>query len=200
MVQDLGLARLADIRRQLAQARRELATAAVEYASTPDGAAETYRRYELAAPGPDRDVLRATYLSGLEMASHEYEERRSRGSASVRDGYLHTVPVGDFADPITQLLVRHRVMGTYRSGPWAVTGGVVEIHLLRLLPDGATRWRARVAAPAELGCVDTSLADILTQAWQQTDGSARLEKFLGPDLIAGLTAELHRREQAAMAP
>lgn len=200
MVQDLRSARLADIRQQLAQARRELASAAVQYASTPDGAAETYRRYELAAPGPVRDTLRTTYLNGLEMASEEYEERRARGSASARDGYLHTVPVGDFADPITGLLIGHRVMGTYRSGPWAVTVGAVEIHLLRLLPDGVTRWRIRVAAPAELGCVGAPLADILTQAWQQTDGPARLEKFLGPDLIAGLSAELHRREQEAMTP
>lgn len=170
MEQNAGLARLADIRRQLAQARRELAAAAVEYASTPDGAAETYRRYELTIPGSERDVLRTTYLRGLELAGQEYEERCARGSASDRDGYLHTVPVGNLADPMAQLLVRHRVMGTYRSGAGAVDGGVVEIHLLRLLPDGATRRRARVSAPAELGCVDTPLTEILTRAWQKTDG------------------------------
>jgi hypothetical protein len=190
---------LANIRRQLAQARRELAAAAVEYASTPDGAAETYRRYELASVGNERDTLRATYLAGLAMAAQEYEDRRARGSASDRDGYLQALPVGSFENPIARALVAHRVMATYRSGPVAMNTGAVSVHLLRLLPDETTRRRARLTASAELGTVAVSLADIVADAWEAETTRARLADFLGRSALDDVQAAVSARGRRAVA-
>lgn len=190
---------LANVRRELAQARRDLATAAVEYASTPAGAAETYRRYELAPAGAERDTLRATYLTGLEMAAQEYEIRCVRGSASDRDGYLQTLPIGSFDDPVARALITHRVMATYRSGPAALDSGAVSVHLLRLLPDGTTRRRARLTASAELGTVAATLADIVADAWDAETTRARLMEFLGRSAVDAVTAAVSARRQQVVA-
>lgn len=187
---------LAHVRAELHAARRQQAEAAIDYASTPDGAAETYRRYELTADPADRAALQATYLAGLHAASQEYEQRLARGSATDRDGYLQAIPVGDFTNPVAQTLIAHRVMATYRSGPAAIAAESAIVHLMLLEPDNTTRRRARVAAPAPLGVVTATLADIIATACNEPAARARITEFLGPpaadQLQHALTQADHR--------
>lgn len=186
---------LARVRAELHTARRQQAQAAIDYASTPDGAAETYRRYELTADPTERAALQATYLAGLHAASQEYEQRLARGSATDRDGYLQAIPVGDFTNPVTRTLITHRVMATYRSGPAAIASESAIVHLMVLESDNITRRRARVAAPAPLGVVTATLADIITTACREPATRARLIEFLGPaadELPHALTSTGHR--------
>lgn len=187
---------LARVRADLHAARRQQAQAAIYYAATPDGAAETYRRYELTAEPADRAALQATYLAGLHAASQEYEQRLIRGSATDRDGYLQALPVGDFANPVARTLIAHRVMATYRSGPAAIASESAIVHLMLLESDNVTRRRARVAAPAPLGVVAATLADIITTAYSQPTTRARIVEFLGTaaadELQHALTPTDHR--------
>ncbi|EUA65492.1 hypothetical protein I553_10789 [Mycobacterium xenopi 4042] len=85
---------LAEVRRQLGAARERLRRAAIEYAATPDGAAEMFRRYELADDEQYRRVLRVTYLAGLAAAAEEYEQRCALGNQTQYDGPLEAIPVG----------------------------------------------------------------------------------------------------------
>ena len=187
------LKELARVRSQLAVARRQQAQAAVEYASTPDGAAETFRRYELAATEAERDELRNTYLAGLQLASQEYEQRVARGSATARDGHLQTVQVGAFTDPVARALIAHRVMATYRSGPAAMTAGSVTMHLFVLLPDGVNRRRARITTPAPLGTVTATLADVIATAWADKATRVRITDLVGPTAATDLDAAITER-------
>ncbi|QFS94592.1 hypothetical protein FIV07_27855 (plasmid) [Mycobacterium sp. THAF192] len=170
---------LARVRAELQAARRQLAQAAIDYAATPDGAAETYRRFELATDPAQRSSLQETYLAGLQSASQEYEQRLARGAATDRDGYLQVIAVGDFASPVTRALITHRIMATYRSGPAALASQKATVHLMLLEPDDITRRRTRVSTPAPLGVVAATLADIITTAWGDTATRTRLTDFLG---------------------
>lgn len=170
---------LAQVRDQLAKARHARDKAAALYASTPDGAAETYRRYELAS-GADKHSLRDTYLKGLALAAEEYALRVELGNARPGDGPLQIIAAGDLTNPITLALVEHRVMGTLRNGPDVTATETVRIALFRLAPNGRDRPRLTITAPAPYGIFTATLTDIITTTADDTKYAARLRKFLGP--------------------
>ncbi len=169
---------------QLEPARRRRDAAAINYAATPDGAAETFRRFELATNADQRAVLKSTYLAGLVSAAEEFEQRTKLGNAGPTDGPLEVIPVGVISepvDPVMRVLVEHRIMGTYRSCASAAESGQVTVALLRLLPDGVTRKRCNVASDASCGVFTDTLCDVVLTAWAQPDVRGRLVSFLGED-------------------
>lgn len=95
---------LASVRKRLAAARNRLRQTHIEYTSTPDGACETYRRFEQ-ADGEERAALRQIYLAGLSMADHEYQRRAELGHANDSDGPLEALPLGSPRDPLVGVLL-----------------------------------------------------------------------------------------------
>ncbi len=183
---------LAEVRRQLGAARERLRRAAIEYAATPDGAAEMFRRYELADDEQYRRVLRVTYLAGLAAAAEEYEQRCALGNATQYDGPLEAIPVGDFQDPLARALVEQRVMGSLRNGPSVIESGTVVVWLLRLMPDGRTRRRLRIVCDAELGVFTPTLAQVVAGALADPHTRERVVEFVGPQVEAAAAAECKR--------
>ncbi|ORB76802.1 hypothetical protein [Mycobacterium timonense] len=179
---------LAEVRRQLGAARERLRRAAIEYAATPDGAAEMFRRYELADDEQYRGVLRATYLAGLAAAAEEYEQRCALGNQTQYDGPLEAIPVGDFADPLARALVEHRVMGSLRNGPSVIESGQVVVWLLRLMPDGRIRKRLRIVCDAEPGVFAPTLAQVVAGALGDPRTRERVVDFVGPEVAAAAAA------------
>ncbi|KMV21771.1 hypothetical protein H7I87_13320 [Mycobacterium timonense] len=179
---------LAEVRRQLGAARERLRRAAIEYAATPDGAAEMFRRYELADDEQYRRVLRATYLAGLAAAAEEYEQRCALGNQTQYDGPLEAIPVGDFADPLARALVEHRVMGSLRNGPSVIESGQVVVWLLRLMPDGRIRKRLRIVCDAEPGVFAPTLAQVVAGALGDPRTRERVVDFVGPEVAAAAAA------------
>lgn len=171
---------LETVRRQLAAARVRRGQAEIEYASTPDGACETYRRLELAT-GNDRAPLRKLYLAGLAMAANEYERRFELGHANESDGPLDALAVGSDDDRLAHCLMVHQVMGWARSGPDAVRSGQASVGLIRLLPDGITRKRLRMPCPVDmdLRVVTASLSTVVRMAWADPKRKVALDRFLG---------------------
>ena len=171
---------LASVRRRLVDARHRLRQAHIEYASTPDGACETYRRFEL-ADSEERAALRQIYLAGLSMADHEYQRRAELGHANDSDGPLEALPLGSQHDPLVGLLVEHRVMGWVRSGPAALASGTVTVGLIRVLADGVSRRRTRLrcAVGGEFGVFTETLATVVRQGLADPLMRARLDEFLG---------------------
>lgn len=180
------LRELDKVQAKLDKARRRRDADAIAYASTPDGAAETFRRYELTRDDQDRKALKTTYLSGLAMAGEEYEERLTRGNAGDNDGPLAVIPVGPLRDPLAKTLVEQRIMATYRNSPASMDANVVTVTVLRLLPDGQTRKRLRIDTPAELGVLTADLADVIATAWTDPTTQKRLRAGLddAADVIA----------------
>ena len=178
------LRELAAVRRQLGAARARLRRAAVEYAATPDGAAEMFRRYELADDEQYRRVLRVTYLAGLAAAAEEYEQRCALGNQTEADGPLEAIPVGDFADPVARALVEQRVMGSLRNGPAVIESGQVVVWLMRLRPDARTRKRLRIVCASELGVFAPTLAQVVVAALADPRTRERVVEFVGPEVAA----------------
>ena len=180
---------LAKVRDQLAKARKRRDRDAIIYSSTPDGAAETYRRLELTprSNSVERAQLKATYLAGLAMAGQEHQERARRGNAGSNDGPLAVLPVGDLADPVVKPLVEHRIMGTFRNSTEAMETGRVTVTLLRLLPS-QERKRVRLDVDADLGVLTASLAEVIATAWAEKAAQKRLRAFLDEDAAAAVQA------------
>lgn len=173
-------AELAKVQEQLVKARERRDKDAVVYASTPDGAAETYRRFELAPyDSAERKSLKTTYLNGLTMAGKEHEERMRLGNAGPNDGPLAVIPVGDMtgADPLVKALVEQRVMGTFRNTAAAMDTGRVTVTLLRLMPT-QERKRMRLDVEAEMGVFTSRLSDVIAAAWADKSLQKRLRGFL----------------------
>ena len=190
-------AELAKVQEQLAKARERRDRDAVVYASTPDGAAETYRRFELAPfDAPERKNLKTICLNGLEMAGKEHEERIRLGNAGPNDGPLAVIPVGDTtgADPLVKALVEQRVMGTFRNTTAAMDTGKVTVTLLRLLPT-QERKRMRLDVRAEMGVFTATLSDVIAQAWADPALQKRLRTFLedAADSVAAAVAQRSSR-------
>ena len=184
---------LAKVQEQLAKARERRDRDAIVYASTPDGAAETYRRFELAPyASPERKSLKMTYLNGLTMAGKEHEERMRLGNAGPNDGPLAVIPVGDItgADPLVRALVEHRVMGTFRNTAAAMDTGRVTVTLMRLMAT-QERKRMRLDVEAEMGVFTARLSDVIADAWADRALQKRLRAFLedAADPIAGAVAQ-----------
>lgn len=190
-------AELAKVQGQLAKARERRDRDAIIYASTPDGAAETYRRFELAPyDSAERKTLKTAYLNGLTMAGQEHEERTRLGNAGPNDGPLAVIPVGDTtgADPLVIALVEHRVMGTFRNTTAAMDTGRVTVTLLRLMPTQERR-RMRLDVEAEMGVFTSRLSDVITEAWADKALQKRLRGFLddAAEPIAAAVAERAKR-------
>ncbi|RAV12305.1 hypothetical protein DQP55_11800 [Mycolicibacterium sp. GF69] len=188
------LRELGKVQSKLEKARRRRDADAIAYASTPDGAAETFRRYELTRDDRERKELKTTYLSGLSMAGEEYEERLRRGNAGDNDGPLAVIPVGSFRDPLTKALVEQRIMGTFRTTAASVDSNTVTVTLLRLLPDQQTRKRLRLDTTAELGALTANLTEIIATAWTDPATRKRLTAFLD-DAAAPIDTAIAQRDQ-----
>ncbi|MDA3642182.1 hypothetical protein [Mycobacterium xenopi] len=184
LLREQKLRELAEVRRQLGAARERLRRAAIEYAATPDGAAEMFRRYELADDEQYRRVLRVTYLAGLAAAAEEYEQRCALGNATQYDGPLEAIPVGDLGDPVARTLVEQRVMGSLRNGPSVIDSGQVVVWLLRLMSDGRTRKRLRLVCDADLGVFAPTLAQVVRGALADPQTRQRVVEFVGPEVAA----------------
>ncbi|MBE5477760.1 hypothetical protein E3G68_005093 [Mycobacteroides abscessus] len=180
---------LASVRERLATARNRLRQAHIEYASTPDGACETYRRFEL-ADGQERVALRQIYLAGLSMADHEYQRRAELRHANDSDGPLEALPLGRSHDPLVGVLVEQRVMGWVRCGPAALASGEVTVGLIRVLADGTSRRRIRLrgAVDSELGVFTETLATVVRQALADPLARERLDGFLGATASLAIAA------------
>lgn len=176
---------LARIRAQLDKARGIAGEKAIEYAATPDGAAETYRRYELTS-GAEQERLRAVSLAGLAMSDEEYQRRVQLGNASAHDGPLQVIAAGPLDSDPVRVLIAHRVMGTLRSGPDLAASQCARIQLMRLAPDGRTRYRLAVTYPAPFGIFTATLAEVVTAVATQGAVRGRLVEFLGAPACAGL--------------
>ncbi len=178
------LEELADVRRQLTAARARLRQAAIEYAATPDGAAEMFRRYELAGSPEQRDELRDIYLAGLAASTEEYQKRVALGNDTAGDGPVEAIPVGDFSDPVARALIEHRIMGALRCGPAAVTTGEVVVSLLKVFPDGETRKRLKLNCSAEFGAFCDPLSKVFTDALADPKTTKKTAEFIGPEVTA----------------
>lgn len=179
---------LADVRRQLTAARARLRRAAIDYTATPDGAAEMFRRYELATGPEERDELRDIYLAGLASSTEEYQRRCSLGNDTDGDGPVEAIPVGDFSDPVARALIEHRIMGALRIGPAAVTTGEVTVTLVQVLPDGQTRKRLKLNCTAEFGAFCDPLSKVVTDALADTKTATKVAAFVGPEVHAAVIA------------
>ncbi|MFN8073569.1 MAG: hypothetical protein U0R66_17430 [Mycobacterium sp.] len=180
------LEELAEVRRQLAVARTRLRTAAIEYAATPDGAAEMFRRYELAATAEQRNELRDIYLAGLAASTEEYQKRVSLGNDTAGDGPVEAIPVGDFTDPVARALIEQRIMGALRCGPAAVTTGEVVVSLLKVMTDGETRKRLKITCAAEFGAFCDPLSKVITDALRDPKTANKVRGFVGPEVAAAV--------------
>lgn len=188
------LRELQDVQAQLDKARRRRDADAIAYAATPDGAAETFRRFELSRDEPERKQLKTTYLSGLKMAAEEYEERRKRNNDSPTDGPLAVIPVGSFTDPLAKALVEQRIMATFRNSAASIETNIVTVTLLRLLPDGQTRKRARVDTEVEFGVLTADLAEVIVAAWADPKTQKRLRgQFLDDAAASALDVAVNQR-------
>lgn len=175
-------------RRLLPAARARLRQANIEYASTPDGSAETFRRYELAVSPQQREELRDIYLAGLAASTEEYQKRVSLGNDTAGDGPVEAIPVGDFSDPVARALIEQRIMGALRCGPSAVITGEVTISLLKVLPDGETRRRLKLNCPAEFGAFCDPLSKVVSDALADPKTAKKVADFVGPEVSAAVAA------------
>lgn len=183
------LEELADIRhRQLPAARARLRKAAIEFAATPDGAAEMFRRYELATSPAQRAELRDIYLAGLAASAEEYQTRVSLGNDTPGDGPVEAIPVGDFTDPVARALIEQRIMGALRCGPAAVTTGEVAVSLLKVLPDGETRKRLKLNCTAEFGAFCDPLSKVVSDALSDAKTAKKVAEFVGPEVRGAVLA------------
>jgi hypothetical protein len=180
---------LADVRRQLTAARARLRRAAIDYAATPDGAAEMFRRYELATDTEERDELRDIYLAGLASSTEEYQRRCALGNDTPGDGPVEAIPVGDFSDPVARALIENRIMGALRCGPAAVVTGEVTVSLVKVLPDGKTRLRLKLTCPAEFGAFCDPLSKVVSDALADPKMAVIRASFFGHDVCTAVAAD-----------
>lgn len=115
----------AALREQLKEAEQVLAKriahrdrCAAEYRATSDGIAESMRDIELALDRGERRRLLALHAAAEDAAFAEFEQRRARWEHQIGEvtGPLKALRCGPNA-ALTALLVRHRIMGSYRYQP-----------------------------------------------------------------------------------
>lgn len=182
------VAELAQVRRQLSAARARARQAAIDYCATTDGAAEMFRRYELAVDTEQREELRDIYLAGLAASAEEYARRCARGNDTAGDGPVEAIPVGEFSDPVARALIEQRVMGALRCGPSAITTGTVQVVLIKVAPDGQTRRRMKLTCPAELGAFCDPLSAVVRDALADERTAKKMAEFVGPHVMAAAGA------------
>lgn len=185
--------RLEKVRAELMVARARRDRAAIAYASTPDGMAETVRRWELASPD-ENPGLAAVVAAGVAAADEEYLTRlvNSEGTPADTDGLLRALLLPPAGDPVGEVLAAHRVMGTFRQSDKSLLTGVTRVSLLRLTEAGE-RVRATVTySPALLADQDqTTLADVVRSAASRPGpGRERLRQVLGPVAASALDEAL----------
>lgn len=163
----------------LDEARHHLRTAEINYASTPEGLAEYTRRWELAADPDQRDTLAAIIAAGVATADEEYLERLALDNSTLTDGLLRALLLTATPnDPVADILVAQRVMGTYRQSDAALDTGRTRIALHRITPSG-TRIRASITYPqALLTTTAVSLSDVISYSIAQPEYRPRLHTFL----------------------
>lgn len=169
----------ADTSAVLDDARHHLRTAEINYASTPEGLAEYTRRWELATDPDQRDSLATIIAAGVATADEEYLERLALDNSTLTDGLLRAlILTATPNDPVAEILVAQRIMGTYRQSDAALDTGRTRIALHRIT-SADTRIRTSITYPQALLTTTTvSLSDVISYAVTQPEYRHRLHSFL----------------------
>jgi hypothetical protein len=196
---------VAELRAQLAAAEARLAEriehrdrCAADYRATSDGIAESMRSIELItvqcqlAPTDedrrmltrDRRRLMRLHTAAEEAAYAEFEERRRRWAHQIGEvtGPLKALPCGPNAE-LTALLMRHRIVGSYRYQPHRP---VRKVTVLRI--GDTERVRRSFTDPGDNTSCD-SLADalaILATRYRQRLGQLCGDEQLTAALLTAL--------------
>lgn len=162
---------------KLDTAKRRLDKSRVEYASSPDGIAETYRDWEL-AQGKGIEPLGELMRAGAALNAEEFQTRVALGHSDDDDGLRVPLPL-----PGTQMdnaLIDERITGTYLDSVNSRNGTLTVVTLMRTDDLGS---RTRMTVPVT-GNRPETLEDVIVYAWRTTALRSRLKRFLGDTVIA----------------
>lgn len=164
-------------RNKLNTARRRLDKSRVEYASSPDGIAETYRAWELAR-GKGIEPLGELMRAGAALNAEEFQTRVALGHSDDDDGVRVPLPL-----PGTRMdnaLIDERITGTYLDSVNSRSGALTVVTLMRT---GAIGKPTRMTVPMT-GDRPETLEDVIVYAWRTAALRSRLKRFLGDTDIA----------------
>ena len=173
--------RQTSLRRELKATQAKLETAnrrmekyRLEYASSPDGIAETWRRYETSGDLNVRDL----YARGVELSLEEFCERVSYGHSSDDDGAQAAAVLSE-GHELTPHLVAENVTGTYLNSKNSREDVRTDFTLMRVDVDGTRR---RMSIRVE-GAPPVTLNRVLEIAWSDSNYRSRLRRMLGTSRI-----------------
>ena len=128
-----------------------------------------------------------TVAAGVAGADEEYLQRLAKGDGttlSEHDGLLRALPLPPSTDPLAEILIRHRIMATYRQSDRSLRTGASRVTLLTITSAGE-RVRGTLHHRPTLLADDpsTTLGDVVRAAAASTDGQARLRAVLGESAL-----------------
>lgn len=162
---------------KLNTAERNLKRYREEYAASPDGIAETWRKYEVSGDLSVRDL----YERGVELSLEEFCERVSLGHSDDDDGARAAFVLAE-GHALTPLLISENVTGTYINSKNSREGFDTDAVFMRVFPDG-TRQRMNIRFDGE--CPFT-LNEALEQLWNSSGTRNRLKRMLGDSDIPAI--------------
>jgi hypothetical protein len=162
---------------KLNTAERNLKRYREEYAASPDGIAETWRKYEVSGDLSVRDL----YERGVELSLEEFCERVSLGHSDDDDGARAAFVLAE-GHALTPLLISENVTGTYINSKNSREGFDTDAVFMRVFPDG-TRQRMNIRFDGE--CPFT-LNAALEQLWNSSGTRNRLKRMLGDSDIPAI--------------
>lgn len=162
---------------KLNTAERNLKRYREEYAASPDGIAETWRKYEVSGDLSVRDL----YERGVELSLEEFCERVSLGHSDDDDGPRAAFVLAE-GHALTHILVSDEVTGTYVNSKNSREGFDTDAVFMRVFPDG-TRQRMNIRFDGE--CPRT-LNAALEQLWKSSGTRNRLKRMLGESDIPAI--------------
>lgn len=186
------LAQLAEAHSRRAELSRRREEAAAIYRSTTDGLAESLRAIELSASTDPRLMrhMMKRHVEGEQEARAEYALREARWGIRPGDGPLYAAPLGETNRILAMLLVRWRVMGTYRITP-GPPAAATAVHLLRIDAAG-TRIRAKLFSPPPVtAAAALTLEELFTAVHSDRNEQRKLTRFFAdhyPQFTAAVTA------------
>lgn len=168
---------LSKARADLAKLQTKLSAAHDTYASTIDGAADTYRQYQLCGDTAEKQSLYERYLRGAELSDKEYQSRVSLKHSAYDDGPVCALAL-DYSDvALSDFLIAEQVIGAYRPSNAMRSGKHTIVTLVRF--EGDKRRRMTLGYPATDGLPPRSLEDVIRFAQESGTYRSRLGAFLG---------------------
>lgn len=168
---------------KLNTAERNLKRYREEYAASPDGIAETWRKYEVSGDLSVRDL----YERGVELSLEEFCERVSLGHSDDDDGAQAAAVLSE-GHELTPHLITENVTGTYLNSKNSREDVRTDFTLMRVDVDGTRR---RMSIRVE-GAPPVTLNRVLEIAWSDSNYRSRLRRMLGtsriPDILDRLTS------------